>query len=252
VSALKISPRGLSACGLVVAWEQGLGRTPAEQALTLLATAYPEIPPDRLAALSIGQRDACLLTLREWTLGSRLVGLATCPACAERLELAFDVANIRASPPAELEGSETLSVSVAGYDVTFRLPNSLDVNAARADDVDAARQRLLRRCVLAANQGGEQRPVDDLPAEVVAAIVERMEQADPQANVQLALSCPTCGHGWQAIFDIAPFFWSEIEAWAYRILREVHTLASAYGWREADILAMSPWRRQVYLSMVGG
>jgi hypothetical protein len=34
-------------------------------------------------------------------------------------------------------------------------------------------------------------------------------------------------------------------------LREVHTLAWAYGWREADILAMSPARRQFYIELVG-
>jgi hypothetical protein len=36
------------------------------------------------------------------------------------------------------------------------------------------------------------------------------------------------------------------------MLRDVHALATAYGWREADIVAMSPWRRQVYLDMVSG
>jgi hypothetical protein len=48
------------------------------------------------------------------------------------------------------------------------------------------------------------------------------------------------------------FFWNEINTWAYRMLRDVHALATAYGWREADIVAMSPWRRQVYLDMVSG
>jgi hypothetical protein len=33
-------------------------------------------------------------------------------------------------------------------------------------------------------------------------------------------------------------------------VREVHLLASAYGWRESDILAMTPWRRQLYLELV--
>jgi uncharacterized protein (UPF0212 family) len=252
-----IPARGLSAFELLTAWEQGLGQPPAEQALTLLIAAYPEIPPDELAQLSIGQRDACLLTLREWTFGPRLVGIAACPACAERLELSFDVADIRTDPVTDLfasndKGIETHTVSAAGYDVTFRLPNSLDLEAARTDNLDATRQRLLERCVLAAYQSGEQRPVDDAPAEAMTAVMERMEQLDPQANVQLALSCPSCGHEWQALFDIVPFFWNEINGWAYRLLREVHTLASAYGWREADILAMSPWRRQVYLSMAGG
>jgi hypothetical protein len=34
------------------------------------------------------------------------------------------------------------------------------------------------------------------------------------------------------------------------VLREVHILASAYGWREDDILAMSPARRRIYLEML--
>ena len=41
-------------------------------------------------------------------------------------------------------------------------------------------------------------------------------------------------------------------AWAVRLLGEVHELASAYGWREHDVLALSPWRRQAYLQMVRG
>src|SRR3712207_8173915 len=44
---------------------------------------------------SVGRRDARLLTLREWTFGPRLVSLASCPLCAERLETAFDAAEIR-------------------------------------------------------------------------------------------------------------------------------------------------------------
>ena len=42
----------------------------------------------------------------------------------------------------------------------------------------------------------------------------------------------------------------EIHAWAKRTLREVHTLASAYGWSEREILSMSAVRRALYLEMV--
>jgi hypothetical protein len=65
----------------------------------------------------------------------------------------------------------------------------------------------------------------------------------------LDFACPSCGHEWQSLFDIAAFFWAEIAAQARRLLREVHQLASAYGWREADILAMSARRRRAYLEM---
>ena len=83
------------------------------------------------------------------------------------------------------------------------------------------------------------------------AVTERMSQADPQADVKLGLDCPACGHDWLVTFDILSFLWSEIETWAQRMLRDVHILARSYGWREADILAMSAFRRQCYLEMLG-
>jgi hypothetical protein len=248
--------RALSTLELLSVWERGLAQPAAQRVLTLLAAACPDTAPDALAKLSIGQRDARLLTLREWTFGPRLASLTTCPGCGERLELTFNVTDIRLPSPSQGEGGEgvePLSLSVADYEVRFRLPNSLDLAAiAGHEDVAPTRHLLLDRCLLAAHQDGEETALDQLPDDVIDAVVERMAQTDSQADVQLALSCPACGHQWQAAFDIVSFFWSEINAWAYRTLREVHALARAYGWREDDILAMSPWRRQFYLGMVGG
>ena len=61
--------------------------------------------------------------------------------------------------------------------------------------------------------------------------------------------CPACDHRWSTVFDIASYLWSEIHAWAKRLLRTVDTLARTYAWREADILALSPSRRQIYLEL---
>jgi len=81
-------------------------------------------------------------------------------------------------------------------------------------------------------------------------LVTQIAALDPRARIELDLSCANCGHSWQTVFDIAGFLWAEINAWAPRTLRDVHTLARAYGWREADILGMSPRRRQSYLELV--
>ena len=78
----------------------------------------------------------------------------------------------------------------------------------------------------------------------------RMGDADPQADVQLALACPGCRHEWSAPFDIATFFWSELKARAEMLLREVHELAAAYGWSENEILGLSAARRAAYLEIV--
>jgi hypothetical protein len=51
------------------------------------------------------------------------------------------------------------------------------------------------------------------------------------------------------LFDIASFLWRETHGWAQGTLRDVHGLAAAYGWREEDVLRLSPTRRQIYLEL---
>ncbi len=243
--------RALTAPELLSVWEQGQAQPHVHQALQLLGAASPDLAPEALARLSIGQRDARLLTLREWTFGPQLVGLARCPRCDERLELTLALADIRAEP--EPQPQEAYTCSAADYVVRWRLPNSLDLLTVSGSlDTAEAHRRLLERCVLEARQAGEERSAAQVPPEVVEAMVRQMAEADPQANVQLSLTCPACGDAWQAPFDIVSFFWSEIDAWARRTLREVHALALAYGWTERDTLALSPQRRQLYLEMATG
>jgi len=241
--------RPLTAQELLDAWERGLNEPPVQRALALLTAACPETKPTELARESVGRRDGRLLTLREQTFGPRLVSLAACPACGERLETAFDVADVRVVETGD--GAEPLSLTVAGRELAFRLPNSLDLAAlAACEDLEGARRRLLGRCLLPAP--GEEIAVEQLPEEALQAVADRMAAADPQGDVELALTCPACGHAWPAAFDIASFFWTEVDAWARVLLHEIHALASAYGWRETDILALTPWRRRAYLELIGG
>jgi len=217
--------------------------------MALLASASPEVPTDSLARLSIGERDGLLLTLREWAFGPHLIGMATCPECGDRLELNFDLADVRATT--ENVPDEEFSITVSGYDLRLRLVNTQDLVAILdGRDLASAREMLLKRCILAVRYRGEVGSIDQLPFDVVGEVVELMELLDPQADVQLALTCPSCAHQWDAAFDIVSFFWAEIESWARRLLREVHSLAREYGWRESDILAMSPTRRQLYLELI--
>ena len=241
--------RALSASELLTAWERGLGQRLMDRALTLLAATDPHSPRDALAKLSIGRRDAGLLSLREEIFGPRLTALADCPRCRERLELSFQAADIRNS--SNVAAPEELSVRVEDWQVVFRLPNSDDLLAVSdCRDANTGRALLLRRCILAIEKNGEARALDDVPAKVIDVTVQKMGEADSLGDVHLALSCPVCSYEWQAPFDIASFLWTEINAWAHRTLQDVDELARAYGWREADILALSPLRRQVYLEMI--
>lgn len=243
----------LSAAELLTVWERGLSQSWVQRALSLLAASCPEQPIDELAKLSIGQRDAKLLTLREWILGPQVVSQIVCVNCRAQVELNFEIADIRSSP--KTEALPNLAIEKDDYTVAFRLPNSWDMAATAQsprDDIDTIADQLLRQCVVSIQYQGQALTANRLPTDIAQAVLEHMEQADPQANVQLAIACPECGHEWQALFDIVSFFWTELDAWARRLLMEVHTLASTYGWHEAEILAMSAQRRQFYLEMIRG
>jgi uncharacterized protein (UPF0212 family) len=249
-----------SASTLLEIWERGLGKGPVEQALVILAAAFPQAAPGTLENLTIEQRDTTLFHLREQAFGPQLKGLADCPACGERLELSFTADDLRAkgllpSPSLSLPDTNPAITRfrVNGYEVEFRLPNSEDLlNIARLTDGEQAQQRLLEACIVSARHRKNSLSVGELSDKIILAVVERMGRAAVLANLTIASTCPDCGHQWNIVFDIVSYFWSEINAWAMRMMREIHLMASTYGWSEADILAMSAWRRQRYLELIGG
>jgi hypothetical protein len=237
----------LSAADLLQAWESGQGSPPVLQALILLSAAYPGESLQELAALPIGRRDWLLMDLHQRLFGARLESLVTCPQCGERLELVFDMADIQLPEADEPPGSWDLERD--GYALHFRLPNSQDLLAAQQT---GGRRTLLERCILDARQADQPQPADGLPEAVQAALIGRMAELDPQADVRFPVNCPACEHHWMVIFDIVPFLWQEVHSWAIRTLDEVNLLARAYAWREDDILALSPWRRRYYIQRVIG
>lgn len=242
--------RTLSGQEIVRIWEVGLGQHPLDRALTILMSAFPEVARDTLITLSVGQRDSCLLTVREQTFGPRLVGLACCLSCQENLEFVLDIDDMQIAPTVKPAGVMQ-SLTINGSKLQFRLPNSLDLAAiVGSPDVVAARNLLVRRCVLQAIQDGVDVEVGTLPETTIAALAEQMDKHDPLAEIRLDLDCPACGHCWQILFDIVSFLWTEISVQAKRLLRDVHTIARVYGWREAEVLSMSTVRRQFYLEMV--
>jgi hypothetical protein len=168
--------------------------------------------------------------------------------CGEEVELSFAIDEVRCDSVAE---SSSRRVVERDLEIEFRLPSSDDLAAIDAlDDLEAARARLFERCVIRATRNGDAIAPAELPARIVELVAARMAAADPQADVQLDVDCPSCAHAWREPFDIVTFFWSELAVFARRLLAEVHELASAYGWSEEQILNLSPARRNAYLEMV--
>jgi hypothetical protein len=214
-----------SVAGLLAVWEEGLGQHAASRPVTLLAAASPGASWEDVAALPIGERDDRLMAVREALFGSTFEGVASCASCGEALDVSFRADQIRPSPATAAAGA-------------VRLPDSYDLLAvAHLPDVPSARQALVARCV----PGGR----DD------AAVISEMAEADPSADIRLGLECPACGAPVEVLFDVTAFLWAEIEAEVEALLLDVRDLAAAYGWSEADIMAMPDARRRRYLDLIG-
>ncbi len=229
-------------------WERARGLSHPRRALAMTALVDRVATDEERGAWSVGRRDRALLDLRASLFGEHCSGISECPACATQAEITFDVSDLRVATP---DAADTLRVVCEPFAATVRLLTARDViDAAEGHDATGAVRAMLARCVQDVREGDRQRSVDELPAHVVDAISSALSEADPQADVELALRCPHCGHAWNAAFDIAAYLWSEVHAWCVRTLQDIHEIARAYGWCEADILKLSPLRRQAYLDLI--
>jgi hypothetical protein len=228
-------------------WERAVPWAPHRRRRELLASAGAQGGPPP-AQLPVGRANALLLRLHVAMFGPRIDCGTTCPACAEALELEIDAGDLLGREPPPHTGPALLQD--ASWEVSFRLPTELDVEATRGErDPHVARSLLLQRCVSECRRATE--PVDILlaPPEVTTRLGARMEELDPLAVIDFELRCGGCGHGWSSALEVDSILWARLDAWARRMLEEVHELARIYGWSERDIVSMSPWKRQIYLDL---
>lgn len=223
----------------------------AARALMLLAAAYPDSSRAALAELQIGDRDRCLLALREQAFGRRLAGSGRCTACGSRVEFEVSVHDVTVPRPQRDNQVGSQMFVSEDFEVSFHVPTTCDLSTIEhlrsfEDRID----KLLDRVVDKVSWRGNEITTKELPKSVVDELEARLEEADPQGDVRLILICAVCGREWEELFDIASFLWAEVHAWAMRLIRQIHTLARAYGWRESEILALSARRRQSYLEML--
>jgi hypothetical protein len=190
--------------------------------------------------LSVGDREAVLLRLRQQALGDRVALVATCsdPTCGEPMDLDVSVATMLA-PSAE---DARVEVTVRPG-LVLRRPTGADqlaVAALALNDCDGAALALLRRCASAGDVGAE----DVQPASVA------LDRADPQASCELTLECPACSTRLTTSLDAAELLRRELSS-QRELDIAVHLLAVQYHWSEDAILSLPVARRQRYVEILG-
>lgn len=231
------------------AWEQGFGQAPGRRALTLLAAAGAPGTPEQWSA---GARNRRLLELRARLFGPLLSSVVDCPQCGAALEFELSAFDLLPDVP-DPEPAAAHEAQEGDVHVTFRLPDSAQLAAVGVPgDVTGAVQALRGACILHLEGRGEALSAAELPDTVWARLDREMAALDPLGTLELELVCPDCGHGWTAPLDVGEYLWMELGAWSEGVLRDVHELALAYGWSQAEILTLAPGRRERYLNLLRG
>jgi len=209
---------------VLAAWEAGAGADPAIRPAALLA-ALENIAVAQARQWPIGERDAALVEWRARLFGRDVTAVAHCPACSTGLEFHF-VPEGGAGGGASIE-SEGKTLALAG-------PSTDDLIAALASTDPA--QTLRAATLRGVPEGAHAAALDALAAAYAAA-------------GEIELVCIDCSYRWALTFDIGALLWRELAATAARLMREVATLARAFGWSERTVLALGRTRRNAYLAL---
>ena len=237
--------RALTGELLLNAWDAGTTEHNLDRALTMLCLSLPGSEREHFAELPIADRNCLLLQLRALTFGPVLKGFTTCLHCATRMEFALPVEATLAQS-GQRASSEAVEWQECSRQLRLRPVNTKDLLASvEIHDCSEARKLLLRRC----SNLGDEPFLEGSPA-FLEAVLKKFDEVHGAAELRCTIECPECLANETLDLDIAAFLWLEVRHAAQRLMREVHVLASAYGWSESSIVSMSPQRRNAYLEML--
>jgi hypothetical protein len=229
-------PRSLhDAATVLESWEVAARAPAALRGTAVLAAVHPagdavlDLPlaefavlaTDRLAEMSRDEVD----------------GVLDCADCGALLDVRVRLSDLFADPGA--------GEPVRGTGLLVRPPTPRDLAVAGGEP--DARAMLLRRCVTRLD-GTAVDPADLGPTEL-AEIDDALESLAGPALPVLRAACPSCAGTATGIVDVADLLWQQVAVEAGAVLRDVARLAATFGWREPDVLALSPLRRSAYLAL---
>lgn len=246
-------PRPLAGATLLELWSTGASSTAPERARAILRVAFPPEVESRLDSLPLGEWNAALLRVHRLQFGDTFVLVDRCPHCREPVELRLQGEALHPTAAISETNHAPPELQVEDCKLGFRLLTGGDWRAALSEpavEASEAGQRLLRRAIVTATRDAHPVPADELPASAWEALAAALAEADPWSEILFALRCPRCERTWESLLEPGDYVWHEIAGVAQQSLRQVHRLASAYGWTESTILGLPADRRSAYIALL--
>lgn len=201
--------------------------------------AHNDVRTEGLGALTVSDRDRLLAALYVSAFGDAVACRWACEHCGESFEIEL---SMRALCDRALSRASTRCVREADGCYTtpagtrFRLPTLDDQQHLSGLPQEHVQAALVERCVERVCAGED---VDTLMAEV-----------GPLLDLDLAASCPACERAQSVPFEIQQFLHGVMAKERRWLTREVHRLATAYGWGLSEILALPRSLRREYVALV--
>lgn len=238
-----MSPARLTDAAIADAWASASTSSTFQRMPSLLSDLRV-VPAEDAHKLPMGALASAVLRLMRLLTPAGLAATVACRQCGTQLEVPVPLESLLA---VEAPNDHWVtSVEAHGRELVVRAPRPDDLAAAStAQDHAEARRVLLTRCLLTAD--AEDLATDDT---VAAAVNAAWEDLDPLSVVTIEVTCPECGTQDAPLADILGWGWALVEARVRAMVGDVHRLASAYGWSEAEILALPIVRRRAYLELV--
>lgn len=244
--------RELTGADELLASRQGSGAATRIVERLLVDSPQAALRPEHASNMPVVDRDWLLASLYRLTFGERVECLLSCGRCGKPFGMDFSLDALVAEIERDAD-ENAANLGVEGPDeegffrfpdgTRFRLPTTADERALRGLDPAVAANEILRRCC----PSGPSRSEDD-------AHRERLERAfsalAPLIAATVPTSCAACGADQEADFDIVSFFVAALARERGLLIREVHTLARAYGWSFEQIAELPRSERHAYVELI--
>ncbi|MGV8845344.1 hypothetical protein [Tessaracoccus sp.] len=231
---------------LLDAWEQAVQVPPPARAAVLVHMAGLVSTLDEALDLDVGACAALAMRVHRDSFGSGVDAVVACPLCGELLEARLPAEPRRGPDQLSVEAVAPRERAVPGWVV--RAPTTRDLLIA-ARNPESASATLRSRCARPAPDAAPSPATGEISPEVVAAIDAAAEDLAGVGALLAVVTCPACAAKVDVALDAGALLWERVAAAVPDVLADVATLARAFGWGEAEVLALPAVRRRAYLEL---
>jgi hypothetical protein len=203
------------------------------------------LPPDLLWELSLSARTLYFVLLAGMAEQPPFAVRLRCPqpACRQAIEIDVSVAEVIERAGGVAEGP--IHASAGGASLRLRRPTGADqagwLEQAFGDEEEAC-TAILRSLIVEAPAA--------LPPGWQSAAEAKLDAADPLVRFNISVVCPDCETESDLDVPLTAVALERLKRAQTALIESVHVLAAHYGWSEAQVVSLSPWRREGYVSLV--